>query len=150
MLPEPLAAIVELFTGLSEGERRELLVHYAERSSSHAPQPGEVYELEDVRHDAECTDTVGVHLRRDAAGGCHFRLSLGPEVQTLTRALGSILCEGLAGASPQAVLMVPETVIDQIAGGTLVRLRSRTVYYLLRRMQQAVRRPGITRPGDRD
>ena len=54
------------------------------------------------------------------------------------------------GVRPQAVLVVPETVIDQIAGGTLVRLRSRTVYYLLRRMQQAVRRPGITRPGDRD
>ena len=143
MLPAALQSLAELFDSLPETERRSLLIHFASHIARHAPQDGERYEIEDVRHDAECTDTVGIHLWRDPAGGCHFRLTLGPEVQTLTRALSSILCEGLDGATPAAVLDVPDSVIDRIAGGTLTRLRSRTVYYLLLRMKESVRRlPG--------
>ena len=91
----------------------------------------------DLRHDdAECADEVGVHLRV-ADGRCHFRVTTGPDVQTLTRALAAILCEGLDGASPAQVLALPESVVEEIAGAVLIRLRSRTVYYILRRMKEA-------------
>lgn len=137
MYPPALQALVDLFAGLSESERRELLIHYARGSCRHAPQPGEVFDLEDVRHDAECTDTVGIHLRISGGGRCHFRITLGPEVQTLTRALSSILCEGLDGTPASDVVRLPDTFIEQIVGATLVRLRSRTVYYVLNRMKEA-------------
>jgi cysteine desulfuration protein SufE len=59
-------------------------------------------------------------------------------VQTLTRALAAILCEGLDGAAPADIAALPETVVEDIAGQVLVRLRSRTAYYILRRVKQAV------------
>jgi cysteine desulfuration protein SufE len=136
MYPLALQALVDLFAGLSESERRELLIHYARGSLRHAPQPGEIFDLEDVRHDAECTDTVGIHLRISDGNRCHFRITLGPEVQTLTRALSSLLCEGLENAPAGDVVRLPDTFIEQIAGATLVRLRSRTVYYVLKRMKE--------------
>ena len=137
MLPANLQSLIALFAGLTESERRELLIHYAAGSARHAPQPGEHFEIEDVRHDEECTDTVGIHLRHSDRGRCHFRVSLGPEVQTLTRALSSILCEGLDGMSAAEVTRVPDSVVEQNAGADLVRLRSRTVFYVLRRMKEA-------------
>ena len=138
-VPPALESILSLFAGRGESERRELLLHYAAGVARHAARPGEVYAVSDLRHDAECSDAVGIHLRMEN-GCCHFRVTLGPEVQTLTQALASILCEGLDGAPPAAVLALTESVVDSIAGVTMVRLRSRTVYYILRRMQEAVRR----------
>ena len=138
MFPPRLQAIADLFAGLTESARRELLIHYAAGAARFAPQPGERFDIEDVRHDAECTDKVGIHLR--VAGGCHFRVSLGPEVQTLTRALAAILCEGLDTLPPAKVLSVPQSCVDAFAGAELVRLRSRTVYYMLRRMKEAAGR----------
>ena len=140
MYPPPLKTLVDLFSGLPENERRELLIHYAANSGRHAPQPREVFDLEDVRKDAECTDTVGVHVRLSGAGCCHLRVTLGPEVQTLTRALSSVLCEGLDGAAAADVLAVPDRFVEEIAGTELVRLRSRTVYYVFRRIKEAVQR----------
>lgn len=135
MYPPRLQAIADLFAGLTESARRELLIHYAAGVSRFAPQPGERFDIEDVRHDAECTDKVGIHLRM--ADGCHFRVTLGPEVQTLTRALAGILCEGLDGLPPRDVQALPESYVDAVVGTELIRLRSRTVYYILRRMKEA-------------
>ena len=90
MYPAPLQALVDLFSGLCENERRELLIHYAGGSVRHAPRQGEVFDIEESRKDAECTDTVGIHVRVDGGGRCHFRVTLGPEVQTLTRAGASV------------------------------------------------------------
>lgn len=73
-----------------------------------------------------------------AGGACRVRMTLGPEVQTLTRALAAVLCEGLEGAPPEEVAALPESVVEDIAGQVLVRLRSRTAYYILRRVKQAV------------
>jgi cysteine desulfuration protein SufE len=140
MYPAPLQSLVDLFSRLPENERRELLIHYAGSSGRHAPQPGEVFDIEEVRKDAECTDTVGVHLRLSEAGRCHVRVTLGPEVQTLTRALSSVLCEGLEGTPAAEVLAVPDRFVEEIAGTELVRLRSRTVYYVFRRIKEALRK----------
>jgi cysteine desulfuration protein SufE len=138
MLPARLAKIVAFFEPLGEVERRENLVAYAERAVRCAPRPGEVFAVQEVRKDAECSDTVGIFLRIDPQGRTHIRMSLGPEVQTLTRALAAILCDGLEAATPAEIRALPADFVPKIVGSQLVRLRSQTVYYLLRRLKSAV------------
>jgi cysteine desulfuration protein SufE len=137
--PAGLQAIVDLFSELPEVERREMLINYADRAPKCAPVEGETYDLEDIRKDEECTDTVGIFLKLDANKHVHFRISLGPEVQTLTRAMTSILVKGLDGASMEEILQVPADFVPKIVGADLVRLRSQTVYYVLTRMKSAVK-----------
>ncbi|HEX2750023.1 MAG TPA: Fe-S metabolism protein SufE [Verrucomicrobiales bacterium] len=140
MYPPALQSLIDLFAGLPEGERRELLIHYAGGSARHAPQPGEVYEVEDIRHHPGCTDTVGIHLRISDGDRCHFRVTLGPEVQTLTRAMSAILCEGLDGIPAAELPALSEAFVEKIVGASLVRLRSQTIYYVLNRMKEAAER----------
>lgn len=116
-----------------------MLISMADTAPMHEPQPGEQFALEDVRKDEECTDTVGIHLRVEPGGGIRFRVSLGPQVQTLTRAMTSILCQGLNGSDAEEILAVPSDFVPAICGSELVRLRSQTVYYVLSRMKAAVR-----------
>src|SRR6187431_2764359 len=89
--PPKLAAIISLFESLPEEEKRENLIAYSEQAKKHEPKPGETFDLEDVRKDEECTDTVGVFLKVDPDRRAHFRITLGPQVQTLTKAMTSIL-----------------------------------------------------------
>ena len=133
--PAKLSAIIELFSGLPDAEKRETLIAYADQAKSQEPRDGESFVLEDVRKDEECTDTVAIYLRLDEQGGAHFRISLGPQVQTLTRAMSSILCKGLEGVSPTDILEIPADFVPKIVGAELVRLRSQTVYYLLTRIK---------------
>ena len=91
--------------------------------------------LEDIRKDEECADTVGVYLQVDDEGKAHFRMTLGPEVQTLTRAMTAILCKGLDGRTPQEVLELPSDFVTRIVGAELVRVRSQTIYYVLTRIK---------------
>ena len=135
--PQKLEQILELFEHLPETERREMLISFAENTRQHEPQEGETFDLEDVRKDDECTDEVGVFLKIDEHGGAHFRVKLGPKVQTLTRAMTAILCQGLEGSAPQTVQEVPQDFVPRIVGTELVRLRSQTVYYVLTRMKSA-------------
>lgn len=137
--PPALEKIVAFFESLPEDERRENLISYAEQAAGHAPRPGERFDLEDVRKDEECADTVGVFLRVDGQGRTHFRITLGPQVQTLTKAMTAILCRGLDGATPGEILELPGDFVPRIAGGRLVRIRSQTVYYILTRMKGACR-----------
>ncbi len=137
MYPGSLDSIVDLFQTVPEEDRRSLLITYAENADKHGPDAGVSYALEDVRKDEECTDTVGIFLNVD--GGVHFKVSLGPQVQTLTRAMTSILCRGLEGASPEEVLDCPSDFVPKIIGAELVRQRSQTVYYVLGRMKSAAK-----------
>lgn len=137
--PSGLQAIVDLFSELPESERRDMLINYAERAPKCAPADGETFDLEDIRKDEECTDTVGIFLKVNADRHVHFRVSLGPEVQTLTRAMTSILVKGLDGATMEEILDVPADFVPKIVGSDLVRLRSQTVYYVLTRMKSAVK-----------
>ncbi len=136
--PAALSELITFFESLPEGERRENLIDLATASAAHAPKEGETFDLEDVRKDAECTDTVGVHVRLEHGDHVHFAISLGPKVQTLTRSLTTILCRGLNGSTLREVLDVPQDFVPRIIGAELVRLRSQTVYYVLGRMKQAV------------
>jgi cysteine desulfuration protein SufE len=137
--PAKLQAIIALFESLSDEEKRENLIAYADQAKRHEPKPGETFDLEDVRNDEECTDTVGVFMRIDPGGGTHFRITLGPQVQTLTKAMTAILCKGLEECAPQTILDLPADFVPQIVGGQLVRIRSQTVYYILTRMKSACR-----------
>ncbi len=70
-----------------------------------------------------------------AEGKAHVRMTLGPEVQTLTRAMTAILCKGLDGATPQEILDLPSDFVTRIVGAELVRIRSQTTYYVLTRIK---------------
>jgi cysteine desulfuration protein SufE len=137
--PPKLSAIIDLFSGLSDAEKRETLIAYADQARTQEPREGETFDLEDVRKDEECTDTVAVYMKLDPSGGAHFRITLGPQVQTLTKAMSSILCKGLDGITPERILEIPADFVPKIVGAELVRLRSQTVYYLLTRMKGVVK-----------
>ena len=134
-LPAKLQQIVDLFHSLSDEEKRENLILYADATKRHEPKPGETFDLEDIRKDEECADTVGVYLKVHPDGQTQFRVTLGPQVQTLTKAMTAILCKGLEGCSPAEILTVPSSFVPQIVGGQLVRIRSQTTYYVLSRMK---------------
>ncbi len=137
--PAKLEAIIGLFESLPEEEKRENLIAYSEQAKRHEPKSGETFQLEDVRKDEECTDTVGVFLQVDAERQARFRITLGPQVQTLTKAMTSILCKGLEGTTLDEILELPADFVPKIVGGHLVRIRSQTVYYILTRMKSACR-----------
>jgi len=137
--PPKLAAIVSLFEGLPDVEKRETLISYADQAVRWGPVNGESYDLEDVRKDEECTDTVGIYLKVAPDRRVQFRVSLGPQVQILTKAMTSILCKGLEDSPFETVLDLPADFVPKIVGGQLVRVRSQTVYYVLTRMKSACR-----------
>ena len=135
MYPIKLDKIVNLFELLPEDERRETLVSYADNAKRQEPRERENFDLVDIRKDEECTDTVGVYLCVDDEGKAHIRMTLGPEVQTLTRAMTAILCKGLDGSTPQEILELPSDFVTRIVGTELVRVRSQPVYYVLTRIK---------------
>ena len=135
--PQKLQSIIEHFTSLSEAERRDGLIALAEQAPRHEPVPGLAYDLESVRKDTQCSDTVGIHLRRLEAGALELAISHGCKVQTLTRALGVVLCKGLAGATAEQVAALPSDFVERIVGEKLVQLRARTIYYVLDRVREA-------------
>ncbi len=135
MYPPKLDKIINLFETLPEDERRETLVSYADNAKKQEPREGENFDLVDVRKDEDCTDTVGVYLHVDEHGKAHIRMTLGPEVQTLTRSMTAILCKGLEGSTPQEILDLPSGFITRIIGAELVRVRSQTIYYVLTRIK---------------
>jgi len=137
--PPALQEIIDLFTALPEDERRENLILFADQAGLHEPRTGETFTLTDERKDEECTDKVGVFLVFDPDRRVHFRVRLGPHVQTLTKAMTTVLCKGLDGCTPEAVLEIPQDFVPRIVGSQLVRVRSQTVYYVLGRMKSACR-----------
>ena len=135
--PPALSKIVTFFESLTEEEKRENLIAYAEQAKRHAPRRGETFDFEDVRKDAECTDTVGVFLRVDREGRATLCITLGPQVQTLTRAMAAILCKGLRGSRLEDIVELPTDFVEKIVGSHLLRIRSQTVFYLLKRTKSA-------------
>ena len=135
MYPTKLNKIINLFESLPEDERRETLVSYADNAKKQEPREGENFDLVDVRKDEECMDTVGVYLHVDENGKAQIRMTLGPEVQTLTRAMTAVLCKGLEGCTPQEILDLPSDFVMRIVGVELVRIRSQTIYYVLTRIK---------------
>lgn len=133
--PKGLQSIVSLFGSLPEQERRDALISYADQARKWEPKKGEAFNLEDIRKDEECTDTVGVFLKIGDEERATFRVTLGPQVQTLTRAMTAILCRGLQHSTVTEILKVPSDFVPKIVGAELIRVRSQTVYYVLTRMK---------------
>src|SRR6266513_782010 len=104
MYPTKLNQIINLFESLPQDERSEMLVSYANNAKTQPQREHEKFDLVDVRKDKKCTDTVGVYLQVDENGKAHIRMTLGPEVQTLTSSMTAILCKGLEGSTPQEIL----------------------------------------------
>lgn len=136
-MPPALQELIDFFEHLPEPERRDSLISMAESVEAYAPRPDQSYEVEEVRKDPECSDIVGIFLKRDDGGHVHFAVTFGPKVQTLTRALAAILCRSLDGCTAAEILAISPDFIPRIVGAELVRLRSQTVYYVLQRMKQA-------------
>src|SRR5437868_13819534 len=97
--PAKLNKIIHLFEILPEEERRETLVSYADAAKKQEPRAGEQFDLQDIRKDEECADTVGVYLHVDGEGKAHLRVTLGPEVQDLTRGMNASLWKGVHGST---------------------------------------------------
>src|SRR5207245_1252051 len=104
---------------LPEDEERETLVSHADNAKNAEPREREKFDLVDVRKAEECSDTVGVYLHVDENGRAHSRVTLGPEVQTLTRSMTAILCKGLEGSTPQEILDLPSDFVTRIVGTEL-------------------------------
>lgn len=140
--PRQLQEIIGFYEQLSDDEKREALINEATLSGQYQPSDGEAFDLEDIRKDTECSDTVGIFVKIADDGVVTFKILLGEKVQTLTRAMAVILCRGLNGCSAGEIADLPESFVSRIVGGELHRLRSRTVYYVLRRLKEAVRSLG--------
>src|SRR3954471_14414574 len=117
--PPALTELIEFFEFLPEAERRENLINFSDAAKSCQPKAGETFDLEDVRKDEECTDTVGVFLRVNEEDRVHYAIELGPKVQTLTKAMTAILCRGLEGSTLQEVMAVPADFVPRIIGAEL-------------------------------
>jgi cysteine desulfuration protein SufE len=133
MYPPKLEAIINLFESLPEVERRETLVSYADNAPKQEPRPGETFVLEDIRKDEECADTVGVYLQVDEKGKAHFRMTLGPEVQTLTRAMTAMQsvsrspAHGRSGVTAIPVAIIrKQTIVPAVIFRSFVQPRSRS------------------------
>src|SRR2546428_10712529 len=133
--PGKLRKIINLFDSLPEDERRETLVSYADNAKKQEPREEETFDLVDVRKDEESMDTVGVYLHVAENGKAQIRMTLGPEVQTLTRSMTAILCKGLEGSTPKEILDLASDFVTRIVGAELVRIRSQTIYYVLTRIK---------------
>lgn len=122
---------------MDESERRETLHAFAGNVRQFAPNPEVNHSYSDYRKDEHCTDSVGIYLNVSENRAVSFYVSFGEEVQTLTRAMGYVLCRGLNGSPLGKVSEIDSSFIPVIVGEALIKLRSQTVYYVLDRMKEA-------------
>ena len=139
--PEKLTELIHFFESLQENERRENLMLFANNAEKWMPEEQVNYCIKDIRKDEHCTDEVGIFVLSDK-NEISFRVSLGEKVQTLTRAISSILCEVIEKQDKNTIRAINRNDISRIVGHELVRLRSQTVYYILDRMQEALEKLG--------
>ncbi len=139
-IPQRLQQIIDFYEQLPDDEKREALINEAALSEDYAPAVNEAFDFESIRKDTECSDTVGIYVNAAEDDIIQFKISLGEKVQTLTRALSVILCKGLKDCSADEITHLPESFVPRIVGSELYRLRSRTIYYMLRRLKEAVQK----------
>jgi cysteine desulfuration protein SufE len=133
-----LDSAVKLFETFPKETKIQGLISLADSLPRLAPKEGETWDVEDVRKDHECLDVVGLYARLED-GHVKLAAEVGKEVTTLTRALTSLFVENLSGETTQNILSVEASIIPRIVGEALMRQRSNTAYYTLRRIHEAVR-----------
>ena len=134
MYPTKLDKIINLFESLPEDERRETLVSYADNAKRQEPREGE-NSISSMCAKTRSAPTPSASICTSITSKAHIRMTLGPEVQTLTRAMTAILCKGLDGSTPKEILDLPSDFVTRVVGAELVRVRSQTVYYVLTRIK---------------
>ena len=102
-----------------------------------APDSTQRWEVEDVRQDLECADTVGLYVRRSESG-VRLAAEVGSEVTTLTKALTALMVQHLDGETPSAIASVTASQLSSIVPESLLRQRQNTVNYAVQRLQDAV------------
>jgi cysteine desulfuration protein SufE len=135
---ETLENTVKLFEHLPKETKIQGLISLADSLPKFAPKEDEVWDVEDVRKDHECLDVVGLFVKRDG-NGVKLAATVGHEVTTLTRALTTLFVENLTGETVEHILGVQQDIIPRVVGEALMRQRSNTAYYTLRRIKEAVR-----------
>lgn len=135
-----LDGTVKLFESLPKETRIQGLIALAGSLPRFAPDETEPWDVVDVRKDHECLDVVGLYARRGPEGRVKLAATVGREVTTLTRALTALLVENLDGETPEAIRSVEPSLIPRVVGEALMKQRSSTAYYTLRRIHEAVER----------
>ncbi len=135
---DSLEKIVTTFEDLPKETRIRELIGLADGLANLEPIATEQWDIEDVRQDHECLDAVGIYAKRE---GRNIKLAatVGKDATTLTRALTALLVENLNGETLENILKVPNSVINRVVGEALLRQRSNTAYYSLRRIQEVAR-----------
>ena len=101
-LPARLAQIVDDFSWSEGQEKLELLLEFSEKMP---PLPNWLDRESNMEQIHECMTPVFVHAESEN-GGMHFYFDVPAESPTV-RGYAALLAEGLAGASPEAVVKVP-------------------------------------------
>jgi cysteine desulfuration protein SufE len=136
---QSLEETVRVFEKLPKETRIDGLISLADGIGRLAPREGEQWQVEDVRKDNECLDVVGLYARKREDGKVDLAATMGQEVTTLTRALTSLFVENLNGETAENILSVKPDLIPRVVGETLMKQRSNTAYYTLRRIHEAVK-----------
>jgi sulfur transfer protein SufE len=117
-----LDSAVKLFETFPKETKIQGLISLADSLPRLAPKEGETWDVEDVED-----------------GHVKLAAEVGKEVTTLTRALTSLFVENLSGETTRNILSVDASIIPRIVGEALMRQRSNTAYYTLRRIHEAVK-----------
>jgi sulfur transfer protein SufE len=135
---ESLEKIVTTFEDLPKETRIRELIGLADGLANLEPNETDPWDIKDVRQDHECLDAVGIFAKREGPN-VKLAATVGRDATTLTRALTALLVENLNGETLENILKVPNSVINRVVGEALLRQRSNTAYYSLRRIQDVAR-----------
>jgi cysteine desulfuration protein SufE len=135
-MPPKLAEIVEEFVSAPRDVVLEMLIEFADAMP---PLPAEMAGHDGMEQVPECQTQffVKAEVRPDATVTAYFDCP--PEAPT-TRAFAGILSEGLAGASADEVLAVPDDLYARMGLATAISpLRVRGGSAILARLKRQVR-----------
>ena len=82
--PQALQQIIDFYEGLPDDEKREALINEAALAEQYAPEDGDDFDMEDVRKDSECSDTVGIFVKATGSDTVLFKISLGSQPEEFT------------------------------------------------------------------
>jgi cysteine desulfuration protein SufE len=134
-LPPKLAAIVEEFASAPRDVVLEMLLEYADAVPALPPELADHAGMEPV---PECQTPF--FLRATVSSGTVTTWFDCPPEAPTTRAFAGILAEGLAGASPEEVLAVPDDLYQKMGlAAAISPLRVRGGSAILARLKRQVR-----------
>lgn len=135
-MPTRLAEIVDEFAAAPRDVVLEMLLEY---SDVLPPLPPEHTDREGMEQVPECQTAFFLRARVTPDGTVETLFDCPPESPT-TRAFAGILAEGLAGATPEQVLAVPEDLYQRMGLAQAISpLRVRGGTAILARLKRQVR-----------